>query len=155
MDKNMMFSQQCIDELYSDEGFRSCPYKDQGGVATIGIGSTIYENGNAVTMNDSCISADRAKQLLLFHLKIRVLPTLLKYIKVNLNQNMLDGLGGLLYNIGVGNFITSHLLMYINNESTPDVIKKAWEQWDFIKGTQSDSLEHRRDRELAIFYKPI
>ncbi len=45
------------------EGFRSNPYLDSVGVATIGYGSTYYENGKEVSMKDPVISEERASEL--------------------------------------------------------------------------------------------
>lgn len=49
------------------EGFRSKPYKDSGGVPTIGIGSTQYPNGKRVTMADKPITKEEAIEITKHH----------------------------------------------------------------------------------------
>lgn len=44
------------------EGFRECPYMDPVGIPTIGYGTTFYPDGRAVSMGDSCISEEQARQ---------------------------------------------------------------------------------------------
>lgn len=55
--------------LLHHEGFRSKPYKDGGGVATIGIGSTKYEDGTRVNMTDKPISKERAIEISRAHVR--------------------------------------------------------------------------------------
>jgi len=54
--------------LIGYEGYSSKPYKDTGGVATIGIGSTQYENGTKVKMTDKPINQKRAVQIAQAHI---------------------------------------------------------------------------------------
>ena len=49
--------------LIGYEGYKSKPYLDSGKVATIGIGSTVYEDGTKVKMTDKPISKERAIQI--------------------------------------------------------------------------------------------
>ncbi len=53
--------------LIQHEGNHPKPYKDGGGVATIGIGSTTYENGTKVKMTDKPISKERAIEISKVH----------------------------------------------------------------------------------------
>lgn len=54
--------------LISYEGYKSKPYADSGKVATIGIGSTKYENGTSVKLTDKPISKERAVQIAKAHI---------------------------------------------------------------------------------------
>lgn len=53
--------------LISYEGFSSKPYADSGKVATIGIGSTKYEDGTRVKLTDKPIAKERAVQIAKAH----------------------------------------------------------------------------------------
>ena len=155
MDNTLKFSQNCINLIAENEGFRSEPYLDIENVPTIGYGSTFYENGTKVTMKDPAIDQTRAKQLVMHYLDNLALPCLQKSVKVNINQNMLDSLGDFIYNLGCGAFINSHLLRYINIESTPEIIKNAFLMWDKAGGETNQGLLKRRQQETELFYKPI
>ncbi|MDO5686746.1 MAG: lysozyme [Neisseria sp.] len=53
--------------LMQYEGFRAKPYRDTGGVPTIGIGSTQYEDGTRVKMTDAPINKARAVEIARVH----------------------------------------------------------------------------------------
>ncbi len=59
--------QQAVDFIARWEGFRSAPYLDGVGVATIGYGATFYPSGKTVTMQDPPITEARAKEILANH----------------------------------------------------------------------------------------
>ena len=54
--------------LIGYEGYESKPYLDSAKVATIGIGSTSYENGSKVKMTDKPITKERAVQIAKAHI---------------------------------------------------------------------------------------
>ena len=51
------------------EGFRSCPYNDGVGVATIAFGATFYQDGRAVGFGDPCLTEQEGEDLLKYHLQ--------------------------------------------------------------------------------------
>ena len=61
--------QAAVDLIKEFEGFRSAPYNDGVGVATIGYGATFYENGNKVSYSDQPITEARGEELLKYHLE--------------------------------------------------------------------------------------
>ena len=61
--------QNAVDLIKEFEGFRSKPYDDGVGVATIGYGATFYENSVKVTLSDQPITQARGTELLKFHLQ--------------------------------------------------------------------------------------
>ena len=61
--------QDAVDLIKEFEGFRSKPYDDGVGVATIGYGATFYENSVKVTLSDQPITQARGEELLKFHLQ--------------------------------------------------------------------------------------
>jgi len=61
--------QAAVDLIKEFEGFRSAPYNDGVGVATIGFGATFYENGTKVSYSDQPITEARGEELLKYHLE--------------------------------------------------------------------------------------
>lgn len=61
--------QPAVDLIKEFEGFRSFPYDDGVGVATIGYGATFYENGRKVQFSDPAITEQEGEDLLKFHLE--------------------------------------------------------------------------------------
>lgn len=146
------FSTEGATLLCSFEGFSKCPYLDSVGVATIGFGSTYYENGVHVTMADSCITKERATILMLHIWNRDFLPTLLSSVTVPLTQHQLDALGCLVYNIGSGAFKSSTVLKRINSHDTRENITAAWGMWNRGGGKVLRGLTNRRAAEVAYFY---
>lgn len=127
------------------------PYKDVANISTIGIGTTVYPNGTKVTMNDDNITLEDAYNYCLDHLNKNVLPYLNNHVTVNLNQNQVDALGSLIYNIGANAFIKSTVLTRINNNSNSDNIADAWRMWDKAGGKTINGLLNRRNKEIEFF----
>ena len=96
------------------EGFMPEPYLCPGGVPTIGYGSTMYENGDRVAMDDCKIDRKRGEEILLYFIK-EVEQQVKSVLEVKLNNNQLAALVSLTYNIGIGNFSRSTLLAWINS----------------------------------------
>tara|TARA_S200002703_G_scaffold94615_1_gene81651 strand:- start:208 stop:834 length:627 start_codon:yes stop_codon:yes gene_type:complete len=61
--------QDAINLIKEFEGFRSCPYDDGVGVATIGYGATFYQDNRKVSLSDPCISEAQGEELLTYHLQ--------------------------------------------------------------------------------------
>jgi|TARA_R100000084_G_C4655609_1_gene152682 GH24 family phage-related lysozyme (muramidase) len=61
--------QAAVDLIKEFEGFRSCPYNDGVGIATIGYGATFYQDGRAVAFGDPCLSEAEGEDLLKYHLQ--------------------------------------------------------------------------------------
>lgn len=60
------------------EGLYLKPYLCPAGVATIGVGATVYENGVRVQLTDPPISKDRALELLDWMLETAYFPAVIK-----------------------------------------------------------------------------
>jgi len=142
-------SQKGVDLIASFEGFSSKPYRDSGGVWTIGFGTT-YINNVKVSHGTPSVSRDQALGLL----KINVRGTekmMRKMITGVLTQSKWDALVSLTYNIGIGNFQKSSVLKYINAGD----IKKAAESfilWNKDStGKVLTGLVLRRKTEKALF----
>ncbi len=96
-----MITQSTLDFIREEEGLSLTSYKDNTRYS-IGYGCTFYEDGTPVKAGQTITKA-RADELLLFHAQLaeKYVKT---YIKRSLNQNQLDALVSLMFNIGPGNF---------------------------------------------------
>ncbi|MNI04042.1 Phage lysozyme [compost metagenome] len=143
--------------IKNEEQFRSKPYLDSVGVPTIGYGSTVYENGKAVTLKDAPITEKRATELLIHKLSTRYLPAVNKGLKVAVNQNQFDALASFIYNVGPGG--TDSTLFRNINAGIKD--RATIEYWFGVwcKGTVKGKkvvlpgLVARRAREANLFLK--
>jgi len=150
-----MFSINCVNLIKLFEGLRINPYRDATGIPTIGYGLTYYSTGARVTMSDPPVNELKASQELLWHLNKNEAPNLTKLLKVELNQNQIDALGSLIYNIGSGNFAKSSLLKGINSNLSQDKLKPLWLEWNKANGKTFDGLTRRRESEWNLYIKPL
>jgi len=135
----------------SIEGVVLHPYKDSVGIPTIGIGTTVYPNGTKVTMTDANITVQQAYDFCLDHLNHNVLPTLNRVVTVDQNQNQVDAIGSLVYNIGVGGFVDSTVLRKINESAPIEEIETSWKMWNKAGGHVVQGLVNRRNKELELY----
>ena len=98
--------------ITSFEGIKLHAYDDGVGVWTIGIGTTVYPNGERVKRGDSC-TEEQAREYLAHDLK-KFEACVNQYVRVSLNQHQYDALISLVYNIGAGAFRGSTLLKKLN-----------------------------------------
>ena len=90
------------------EGLYLRPYYCPAGVPTIGIGSTLYENGTRVTLQDPPITAERAEALLQLTLYRDYLPGVIKASPILLKYpNRLAAMVDFAYNAGVPRYRAS------------------------------------------------
>lgn len=141
-----------IEELISSEGLKLCPYLDSVKIPTIGIGSTFYEDGRKVTMQDKCLTKEEAMDLAMYTINKIFLPGVLKAVKVPQNQNQIDALINLAYNIGVGALSTSTLIKKINAKAKRVDIETAWRAWNKAGGKVLQGLVNRREREIKMYF---
>ncbi len=151
MDNSLTFSSAAVNLLAQFEGFRPAPYLDSVGVPTIGYGTTFYEDGTKVTMNDDHIDQIRAKSILLNYLNVRILPDFHQHITVDLTQNQVDALCCLVYNIGDSGFDHSHVLSDINSHITGGTLQAHWLSWSHAGGVINPGLLKRRQKEYNYF----
>lgn len=133
------------------EGLVLHPYLDQIGVPTIGYGTTYYPGGKKVSMNDHSITQEQAIEYLKSYVDTVIIPTLTKYIKVDLTQNQIDALASFVYNLGSGALAGSHLLVQVNAEASCDAIKTEFNKWIYANHKVLDALVKRRAQEAALF----
>ena len=95
------------------EGLFLRPYLCPAGVATIGYGTTRYENGLRVTLADPPIAKERAEELLLWELKgcAASVDRLCPGQPVNVKAALMD----FCFNLGAGRLAASTLRRRINS----------------------------------------
>lgn len=151
----MEISEKGISIICNFEGFVACPYKDIANVNTIGYGTTFYEDGISVKMTDTCITHDRAIELLKHYL-IGTESLISSLVTQTLNQNQFDSLCSFIYNVGDGAFKGSTLLKRINKDPNDKSIALAFEMWN--KGKVNGKLvvikdlDRRRREESQLYF---
>jgi lysozyme len=138
-----------IEFLVNEEGLVLHPYLDDGGVPTIGVGCTYYENGSRVKMTDPAISRERAIELYRHILK-NYETTVWSVTRDDISQNQFNALTSICFNIGVGAFKKSTLLKRVNNNPNDPSIKEAFKMWRFDNG--KPVLLGRRIRESKLYF---
>lgn len=132
------------------EGLRLKSYLDQAGVWTIGYGTTRL-NGSPVTKD---MEINKPVAIALFKGDCRDRLIFLDNCMVdNLNQNQVDALISLSYNIGKDAFFESSLRKVINN--LQPVYEDLFTRWNKIrvdgKLVVSNGLVRRRKAEYQLF----
>ena len=113
--------------LVKHEGYRTEPYRDSGGVPTIGIGSTVYPDGRRVTMTDPPVTQAQAVDIARAHIAKDEgrLKALLPSVK--LSQAEYDVYADFVYQYGADTFATSsirrHLLAGRHTEACRALLK--------------------------------
>ena len=148
----MKTSKKGIDIIKKWEGFRSKPYKDVGGIPTIGYGATHYGNGMKVTMYDKPITKDEALGLLSF-----MVPEYENYVNqlvsACLNQNQYDALVSFTYNLGPSNLSNSTLLGKVNINPNDASIAYEFSRWNKSGGRVYNGLVARRKQEAELYFE--
>ncbi len=146
-----MISKEAVDLIKHFEGLRLSPYMCSANVPTIGYGSTFYENGRRVTLQDPPITKERAEELLQFTINRDFVPSTLRLCPVLVaDKNKLGAIVSFVYNLGAGRLQSSTLRRKINAE--------LWEEaadqlllWNKGGGKVLRGLDLRRKAERALF----
>jgi len=144
----MKTSQKGIELIKQFEGCKLKSYKCPASVWTIGYGNTFYLDGSKVLMGQK-ISQVEADMLML-----KLLPkyeaTVIKNIKVTLNQNKFDALVSFCWNCG-----SSQTLFRLVNQKATDEIIYDWLINHYIMGGGKvlPGLVRRRRVEADLFIK--
>lgn len=149
----MKVSHKCIYLIRRFEGFSAKPYLCPANVPTIGYGSTRYENGDAVSMDDAAIDEARAIGIMRAALKSYE-NDVLRYLKVPVNQNQFDALVDFAYNCGSKNLLKSTLLAKVNEQKF-DAAAKEFDKWIYANGRKLSGLINRRKAERALFESSV
>lgn len=135
------------------EGLSLAPYLCPAGVPTIGYGSTFYEDGTRVTMDDPPITEERALRLLRRTLESEYLPGVLK-ASPNLIRypEALGALTDFAYNLGVPRYRASTLKSRVNEEDWKGA-REEIVKWRLSNGKVLAGLVKRREAEKS--YLPL
>jgi lysozyme len=142
--------QKGLDFIAKEEGLRLKPYLCSAGVATIGYGSTYYENDQRVKLTDPPITKQRALELFKNTLK-HYEQAVWSNTRDDINQSQFNALVALSYNIGVVGFKTSTVLRKVNANPSDKTIAAAFEMWSRA-GEDKNRLRARRKREAALYF---
>lgn len=138
-------SGQLLDFVKLHEGCKLQAYQDQGGVWTIGYGTT----GPNITKG-LFITQSEADYFLANTLE-KVVDAVSRLVKVKLKPNQLDAVSSLVYNIGAGAFQHSTLLNLLNTKQF-DKAGDEFLKWDHVHGAEVKGLTLRRMAERRLFF---
>jgi lysozyme len=133
------------------EGYDNKPYLDSAGVPTIGYGSTYYEDGKRVTMNDSAITRERADAIYAHNVKHYEL-SVDAMTRDDINQHQFNALVSFAYNEGVQKLKGSTLLKKVNANPNDDTIIHEFERWVYADGKVLNGLVARRKAEADMYF---
>lgn len=131
------------------EGFYSSPYLCPAGVPTIGYGATYYEDGTTVTLHDAPISKEKAEALLLWMVRTRYLPAVVKLCPGADTPECLAALIDFTFNLGAGNLRASTLRRRVNAKQWADVPAEL-RKWVKGGGRVLAGLVKRREAEVLL-----
>lgn len=149
--KTMRSSPEGIELTVHFEGLRLKPYLDSVNVPTIGIGSTFYEDGRKVTMQDPPITEARARALFeTIHEDFEKKALALIPNADKLTPNQIGAISAFVYNVGIGAFKSSTMLKLIVKGDYAGAADQFL-RWDKAGGKPLKGLTVRRYCERALF----
>ena len=128
------------------EGCRLKAYKDVIGVWTIGFGHTGSDVHPGLVIDQPKADELLEEDLQTFEDGIE------NAVEIELTDNQFSALVDFTYNVGLGNFLKSHLLRYIN-ASNFTAAAGQFIRWNKAGGVVRDDLTRRRLAEKALFLK--
>lgn len=141
----MQISDAGLAHIKALEGYREVPYKDAGGVLTVGYGHTGKDVREGVN-----VSQEQAEALLRADCKTAE-DAINKYVHVVLNQHQFDALVSFAYNVGAKAFINSTLLTVVNSGHNDEVSYQLM-RWVFVSGKRNKGLVNRRAAECRLYH---
>lgn len=146
----MKMSEEGLELIKEFEGCKLEAYKCPAGVWTIGVGSTLYEDGSKVQKGDYLESEDEAMDLLALTLG-KYEQSVAKNVHVSLTQNEFDALVSFTYNVGGANLASSTLLKLLNSGESKSIVAKEFHKWNKAGGKELAGLTRRRQAEARLF----
>lgn len=131
------------------EGLYLTPYLCPAGVPTIGYGATYYEDGSMVTLRDPAITRERAEALLLWMVRTKYLPVVLKLCPSIDSPERLAAIIDFTFNLGAGNLRVSTLRKRIN-AGLWDLVPTELRKWNKAGGKTQRGLVLRREAEILL-----
>ncbi len=133
------------------EGYSSKPYLCPAKIPTIGYGNTYYPNGKKVTLLDPPITKAQAFEMFKI-IADKFALGVIKCIKKEISQNMLNSLVSLCYNIGISNFMNSTLLKKVNANPKDETIFNEFCRWNKVNKKEVLGLTKRRNKEAVNYF---
>lgn len=131
------------------EGFYAKPYLCPAGIPTIGYGATYYEDGSAVTLHDAPITRERAEALLLWMVRTRYLPQVIRLCPAVDTPERLAALIDFAFNLGAGALRNSTLRRKVNSGQWVEVPTEL-RKWVKGGGRVLPGLVKRREEEASL-----
>lgn len=131
------------------EGLYLTPYLCPAGVPTIGYGATYYIDGSRVTLADPPITREYAESLLLWQVRTKYLPAVLRLCPGVDRPERLAALIDFAFNLGNGNLKASTLRRKVNAGEWGDV-PAEFLKWNKAGGRVLKGLTLRRQAEAAL-----
>lgn len=150
----MTTSKKGLELIKEFEGFRENPYLCSSGVPTIGFGTTVYPNGQKVTLRDMPVDKNQAELFLKNDVK-KFENAVNGRIKRALNQNQFDALISITYNIGDTAFEESTLAKRIDKDPNDPNIQVQFLRWNKSDGVVNAGLIKRRKKEAKLYFTPV
>lgn len=135
------------------EGCYLTPYLCPAGVPTIGYGATYYEDGTSVTLLDPAITRGCAEALLLWMVRSRYLPAVLRLCPGVDNPQRLAALIDFAFNLGAGKLRASTLRKKVNAGAW-DEVPAELRKWVKAAGRVLRGLFLRREAEVLLVSVP-
>lgn len=132
------------------EGLELNAYPDSGGIFTIGYGNTFNPFTGVKVKKGDRITKATALDWLKKDIEKRQVA-ISKLIKVPISANKLAAITSLAYNIGLGAFQRSTLLMLLNDKAPIDKVADQFLVWNRVKGVVVRGLTNRRKLERELF----
>jgi lysozyme len=133
------------------EGLKLKPYQDVIGIWTIGIGTTVYPNGEKVKQSDPQIN-EIVSLLYLTHDLEYFCKQVDAYTTDAVNQSQFDALVSFGYNCGMGNLKSSTLLKKVNINPNDPTIAAEFLKWNKAGGKIVSGLTRRRQAESDLYF---
>ncbi len=148
-------SRNCLEFIKKEEGCVLHSYKDQAGIWTIGIGSTMHRDGSRVKAGEQ-ITMEQAMDLLAWEVGNKS-ASVSNFTKgVAINQNQYDALVSFAYNVGIGGLQNSTLLKLVRKNPGDAAIREAFLMWNKIhvgaRVVVNKGLTARRSREADFYF---
>ena len=147
----MLPSQNCIDLIKKFEGLFLKSYLCPASIATIGYGSTMWNDGKKVELGQK-ITLEGAEILLMWELKNKANAL----HRLNLNQNQFDALMSFIYNIGISAFLNSTLFKKALANQNDETIRNEFMRWNKAKVNGKmvvlKGLNNRRIAESNLYF---
>ena len=132
------------------EGLYLTPYLCPAGVPTLGYGATYYEDGTRVTLSDPAITRERAEELLLWMVRTKYLPAVIRLCPGVQDPRLLAALIDFTFNLGAGSLKSSNLRRCVNAEDW-EALPAEFRKWVRGGGRVLKGLVRRREAEIATF----